>query len=99
MILAWIVIISMVTVVYGIAIVAKDGVEAIPEGNPPVQNIQEYSGGEKHQQGLSFFIAINRLWLSISTVPGAELIQSGYCMTEDYDLCGSTMKIKISLTI
>ena len=98
-ILAWIVIISVFTVVYGTALVRMDGMPVVPEGKPPIQNIQGYPGGEKCQRGLRLFIAINNLWLSISTVRGLEQIQGGHCTTAGHDLCGGTVILKFSLTI
>ena len=99
-ILVGLLIISILTVVYSFSHVRSDLMQLIPEGKPPVNYIQEYSGNEMCQQrGLCFFIAINKLWLSISTVPAPEQIQGGRCNTGNSDLCGDSLAIRVSLTL
>lgn len=71
----------------------------IPDENPPIKYIQEYTGDDTCQRGLGFFIAINKLWLSNSTVPSLEQVQGWHCTTGNSGLFGVSLTIRVSLTL
>lgn len=98
-ILAWLLIMSMFTVVYGIARVSSDMIPLIPVEKPPKNFIQQYSMDEKCQRGLNFLIALNNMWLSNSKVPATEQVQDRRCTTGNSDVIGVTLTIRVSLIL
>lgn len=98
-ILAGLLVICIFTVAYGVVHVRSNMMPLPLDKKPSVEHTQEYSEYEKCQSGLRFFIAINRLWLSLSTVPNTEHIQGGSCTPGNYYVCGDSLTIRVSLTL